>query len=233
MYKIIMRLTTMDSVATKQTLHENLQALATFTATVQGDIDKIHEEFNKNYSQLISHSATVNDPIQIIFDAYEAVPCYNFKRYIEDQHNNYLDGKLAGITHKALRKMAKSKFDYLVNKKKWGAQSPDDDKIAAMAAEIKNLKGQLKLNPQLGIAVRRRARQRTRKTPPTRKPRKRTKHGRRSHLKMANPRKRNMVISPSVGGSTTWRGLSTSQPMTANLARKGRRNRNPLLARTP
>ena len=94
MYKIIMRLTTMDSVATNQSLRENLQALATFAATVQGDIDKIHEEFDKNYSQLISHGATVDDPIQILFDAYEAVPCYNFKKYIENQQNDYLDGKL-------------------------------------------------------------------------------------------------------------------------------------------
>ena len=39
-YKIIMRLTTMDSVATTQSLRENLQNLATFAATVQGDIDK-------------------------------------------------------------------------------------------------------------------------------------------------------------------------------------------------
>ena len=45
--------------------------------------------------------------------------------------------------------MAKSKFDWLVNKKKWGARSPDDDKIVAMAAEIHKLKGQLKLDPKL------------------------------------------------------------------------------------
>ena len=149
MYKIIMRLTTMDSVATNQSLRENLQSLPTFAATVQGDIDKIHEEFDKNYSQLISRGATVDDPIQILFDAYEAVPCYNFKKYIENQQNDYLDGKLAGLTHEALRKMAKSKFDWLVNKKKWGARSPDDDKIVAMAAEINALKGQLKLSPKL------------------------------------------------------------------------------------
>ena len=105
MYKIIMQLTTMDSVATNQTLCENLQALATFAATVQGDIGKIHKEFNKNYSQLISRSATVDDPIQILFNAYKAVPCYNFKWYIKNQHNDYLDGKLAEITHKALHKM--------------------------------------------------------------------------------------------------------------------------------
>ena len=121
MYKIIMRLTTMDSVATNQSLRKNLQALATFAATVQGDIDKIHEEFDKNYSQLISRGATVDDPIQILFDAYEAVPCYNFKTYIENQQNGYLDGKLTGLTQESLRKMAKSKFDWLVIKKKWGA----------------------------------------------------------------------------------------------------------------
>ena len=34
MYTIIIRLTAMDSVATNQSLHENLQALATFAATV-------------------------------------------------------------------------------------------------------------------------------------------------------------------------------------------------------
>jgi hypothetical protein len=149
MYKIIMRLTTMDSVATTQSLRENLQNLATFAVTVQGDIDKIHEEFDKNYSQIIARGATVDDPIQLLFDAYLAVPCYNFKKYIEIQQDNYLDGNLPGLSHDALRKMAKSKFDWLVNKKKWGARSPDDDKIVAMAAEIKDLKGQLKLNPQL------------------------------------------------------------------------------------
>ncbi len=144
-----MQLTTMDSVATTQSLRKNLQALAMYAATVKGDIDKIHKDFDKNYSQIIARGTTVDDPIQIFFYAFEAVPCYNFKKYIKNQQNDYLDGKLAGLTHEALHKMAKSKFDWLVNKKKWGARSPDDDKIGAMAAEINNLKGQLKLAPKL------------------------------------------------------------------------------------
>ncbi len=45
--------------------------------------------------------------------------------------------------------MAKTKYNWLVGKKKWGAKSPDDEKIVAMAAEIKLLKGRLKLNPKL------------------------------------------------------------------------------------
>jgi hypothetical protein len=45
--------------------------------------------------------------------------------------------------------MAKRKFDFLKTKGKWGAKSPDDEKIVAMAAKINSLKGQLKLDPKL------------------------------------------------------------------------------------
>ena len=149
MYKVIMRLATMDSVATTQTLRDNLQNLGTFAATVKGDIDKIHAEFDKNYSQLLSRGASVDDPIQILFDAYQVVPCYNFQTYIGRQYDDYLDGRLTIAHHELLLKMAKTKYDWLVSKKKWGAKSPDDEKIVAMAAEIKSLQGKLKLNPKL------------------------------------------------------------------------------------
>ncbi len=47
--------------------------------------------------------------------------------------------------------IAKCKFDFLKTKGKWGAKSLDDKKIVAMAAEIKSLKGQLKLDPKLSV----------------------------------------------------------------------------------
>ncbi len=50
------------------------------------------------------------------------------------------------MTHESLIGMAKSKFNYLRNK---GAKSIDDNKIVAMTAAINELKGQLKLSPQL------------------------------------------------------------------------------------
>jgi hypothetical protein len=67
---------------------------------------------------------------------------------MKQQHDDYLNGKLT-ITHKALIATAKAKMDYLKLKGKWGAKSPDNKKILAMAAEITALKGQLKLNPKL------------------------------------------------------------------------------------
>ncbi len=147
-----MRLATIDSVATIQALRDNLQALGTFASTVSGNIDKINSEFDKNYSQIIARGATVDDPIGILFSAYQVVPCYHFKSYINRMHKDYLDGKLATLTHESLVGMAKSKFNYLRTKGTWGAESPDNDKIIAMTAAFDTLKGQLKLSPQLAAA---------------------------------------------------------------------------------
>jgi hypothetical protein len=102
MYKIIMHLATIDSVATTQTLRDALQLLGVYMATVSCDIDKVHNKFDKNYSQLNARGATVDDPIGILFEAYLVVPRHNFYMYIHHQHEDYLDGKLTSITHKAL-----------------------------------------------------------------------------------------------------------------------------------
>ncbi len=153
MYKVIMRLATIDTVATTQTLQDNLQNLGVFAATVNGDINKIHGEFDKNFSQLIAHGATVNDPIGILFDAYSVVSCYNFKQYIKRQHKDYLDEKLTSITHENLMTSAMRKYDYLKVKGQWGAKSTNDKKIVDILATISALKGHLKLDDKLGKLV--------------------------------------------------------------------------------
>ena len=97
---------------------------------------------------LLIQCLPVDDPLSILFNTYLVVPCYHFKSYMKQKHNNYLDGTLT-ITHEALMAFAKSHFDYLKNTGQWGAESPDNKKIVAMAAEINTLKGQLKLDPKL------------------------------------------------------------------------------------
>jgi hypothetical protein len=116
MYKIIMCLATIDSVATTQTLHDSLQLLEVFAATVSGNIDKLHNKFDKTCSQLIARGATIDNLIGILFDAYLVVPSHNFKSYIHCQHEDYLNGKLTAITHVALMTSAERKFDWLKTK---------------------------------------------------------------------------------------------------------------------
>jgi hypothetical protein len=45
---------TINSVATTQTLQDNLQKLGVFEVTVKGNIDKVSAEFHTNYSQLLA-----------------------------------------------------------------------------------------------------------------------------------------------------------------------------------
>ncbi len=81
------------------------------------------------------------------------VPCHHFKSYIHRQHEDYLDSKLASVTHEALMTSAKRKFDWLKTKGLWGAKSPDNKKIVAMTATFNALKGQLKLDSKLSAIV--------------------------------------------------------------------------------
>ncbi len=149
LYKIIMRLATIDSIATTQTLQGNLQNLGVFAATVNGDINKIHGKFDRNHSQLLACGATVDNPIGLLFDAHSVVPCHNFKEYIRRYHDDWLDGKLTGITHKTLMTFATRNCNYLKTKGTWGAKSPSDKKIVAILAVLNALKGHLKLDDKL------------------------------------------------------------------------------------
>ncbi len=79
MYKTIMRLATIDSIATTKTLHANLNNLPSYAASVNGNVDLINSYFDTNYTQILARGATVDDPIAKLFDAYLSVPDYNFK----------------------------------------------------------------------------------------------------------------------------------------------------------
>jgi hypothetical protein len=90
MYKIIMRLATIDSVVTTKTLHANLNNLHIYAASVNGDIDLINSYFNVNYSQILARGSTVDDPIAKFFDAYLVVPDFNFKQYMAKKQDDMM-----------------------------------------------------------------------------------------------------------------------------------------------
>ncbi len=147
MYKIIMRLAMIDSVATDEALRANFTNLPIYAASINGDIDVINSYFDVNYSQLLARGSTINDPIAKLFDAYLVVPNYTFKQYISKKEDDYHDGNLGlNFTHKNLMAQATAKFTYLTMRKLWGSKSPDKERLIAMIAD---LKGKLKLVPAL------------------------------------------------------------------------------------
>eukprot|EP00804_Cyclotella_cryptica_P030718 CCRYP_009136-RA/>CCRYP_009136-RA protein AED:0.27 eAED:0.27 QI:0/-1/0/1/-1/1/1/0/399 len=151
MYKTIMRLATLDGKATVTALRANLRKLTLYAIKENGNIDKIHTYFNHNYAQLKARGQSVDDVHTILFNAYlQGVPDATFHDYIRRLQDNWMDqtGDMRDATHKDIMKKAKAKFDLLVNSGKWGAKSPDQEKIIALEAEGKELKD-LKLSAEL------------------------------------------------------------------------------------
>jgi hypothetical protein len=74
LYKIVMRLTTLDTKSTNKTLRDRLKDLPMVAVTaLNGDIDAIHPYFNDTYSQLRACGEAVDDKEDLLFAAYANV----------------------------------------------------------------------------------------------------------------------------------------------------------------
>jgi hypothetical protein len=239
LYKVIMHLATIDSIATTKVLRANLNNLPIYAALVNGDINLINSYFDTNYMQILARGSTMDDPIAKLFDAYLVVPDYNFKQYIMKKQDDYHDGNLgANFTHKSLMAQATAKFTYLTTRKIWGSKSPDEERLITMIAD---LKGNLKLAPALAdkrkqttrraTSIRATPRSRTRRTRQTRLTRRRRKLGASSLPRMAIQPPRKWLERSTSGASTTWLGalILPRSAALAQLARKlrSRRTRSP------
>ena len=146
-YKKIMQLATIDSIATTKTLRANLTNLPIYAASVNGDIDLINFYFKVNYSQILARGATINDPVSKLFDAYLSVSDFAFKEYMKKKQEAYHDGDLGtSLTHEKRMAQATAKITYLTTQGLRGSRSPDKEKLIAMIADQK---GKLKLGPAL------------------------------------------------------------------------------------
>ncbi len=142
MYKTIMRLATLDGNATITALRANLRELMQYTIKQNGNIDKIHAYFNQNYMQLKARGQSIDDVHTILFKAYlQGVSDTTFHDYMRRLQDDWMDqtGDMRDATHEDIMKKAKAKYDLLVNSGKWGAKSPDQEKIIALEAQLKDL----------------------------------------------------------------------------------------------
>ncbi len=90
--------------------------------------------------------------MDILFAAYAAVPCSNFRSYIKRKQDKYTDWSKT-LGYEELILLATNKYNLLKQEGAWGAKSPDEEKIFTMQAELTALKGQLELSPNLKQAA--------------------------------------------------------------------------------
>lgn len=92
LFKIIMKLATVDSKATTEKLRDQLNHLDVYAASkCDNDLEKLHEFFDVNYTQLIGRGESIDDPIAILFKAYKGMQDRTFNAYIEQKKNDYFE----------------------------------------------------------------------------------------------------------------------------------------------
>ena len=155
MYKTMMRLATLDGNAMVTALRSDLCKLMQYAIKQNGNIDEIHTYFNQNFAQIKTRGQSVDDVHTILFKAYlQGVPDATFHDYMSRMQDDWMDqtGDMKDATHEDIVKKAKAKYYLLVNSGRWGVKSPDQEKIIALEAQVKELKD-LKLSAQLIIKL--------------------------------------------------------------------------------
>jgi hypothetical protein len=125
-------------------------------------------------------------------------------------------------------------MDHLKLKSKWGAKSPNDEKIVAMAAKITALKGQLKLNLKLSAIAEEGKKKgnkgdkgdegkkwKNKKNTSNKKDHKRDESGSKCHPRKTKRRRNKLESTLTIGANTIWCGQSTDL-LTASWARSTR-----------
>jgi hypothetical protein len=146
LYKVIMRLTTLDTKSTNKSLRDRLKDLPTVAATLNGDVDALHTYFNDVYNQLKARGEDVDDKEDILFAAYANIPDGKFQAYMEKKESDWYEdvNDMRGQDWTGIMKKAKQKYDLLKGDThyKWGTPSIAEQKVIALQAQVEDLKSE-------------------------------------------------------------------------------------------
>ena len=154
LWKVIMRLTTLDTKMTNKALRNVIKDLPIYAVTVKGDIDIIHKQFLEHYALLKARGEEVDDKEGILFDAYSHVPDAEFRKYMAGKKDDYYDNvnDMEDATYEDIIKKATTKFNLLkaASDHVWGAPSDEEAQVIALKAELYRVNDKaLKLSKQL------------------------------------------------------------------------------------
>lgn len=157
-YKIIMRLTTLDTKMTNQALRDVIKGLPAYATKVNGDIVAIHKRFDDHYTMLKARGEDVEDKEGILFNTYSHVPDAEFRKYMKDKKDAYIEdiNDMKGAKWEDIMKKAMAKYKLLQSDTtyEWGSPSEEESKIIALRAEVLEIKDK---NLQLSKALKQKA----------------------------------------------------------------------------
>ena len=150
LYKVIMKLTTLDDRSTDKALRDTIKNLPAYATSVNGDIDKINSYFDNALAQLQARGNDADDKEAILFQAYLQVPDQEFRRWVVRKKDDWYEqsGGMQNATYVNIMQLARQKYINLKldDQHHWGAPSEEESKIIALEALLDK---QLKLTKDL------------------------------------------------------------------------------------
>ena len=137
--RVIIKESIIDTNATKRSIREQLSKLDQYAIKVNGDVEKLNQHAKDLLDSLSSFGATTHDTILNLFKAYETIEDKNFAHYIRVKKDEFDEGK--DIEPQKLMKLAENKFKMLVEDGKWQEPDKQSERIIALEAQLKQLKG--------------------------------------------------------------------------------------------
>ena len=150
--KVLMRTTTMDSVATTKSLKAELLGLTGFATKNNGDVPLILAKFVEIRNRLRAAGVEVDSTQDHLFAALTSNQVKKFAQYISLKEDSHDDGT-APISADELVIVAQQKYNLMVDRGEWAAEASKIDEIVAMRAEINDLKGKLTLTDKTKAAA--------------------------------------------------------------------------------
>lgn len=152
LFKVLMRMSTMDSVATIKSLKADLLGLPAFAAKNGGDVPMILAKFVETRNRLRAAGVEVDSTQDNLFAALTSNPVEKFAQYISLKEDAHDDGS-APMSADDLVIVAQQKFNLMVDRGEWAAESKKKDELVAMQAMINDLKGKLTLTDKTKAAA--------------------------------------------------------------------------------
>ena len=136
--KVLIRESYLDSNATSSMLRIKLANLDEYIVTVKHDIQKFNNYVKVLIEALRARGETSHDTLTNLFQAYAACSDQTFVKYISDIQSQWEDNEKT-LTVNQLMDKAVTKFRMLQTKQVWEAPTPQDEKIIALEAKIKQM----------------------------------------------------------------------------------------------
>jgi hypothetical protein len=139
--KVILLTFYVETNATDFHLREMIHELPSKMKDLQSDILNFNTHVRTIVEQLASGGGESSDLILCLFKAYAVVEDSDFKRFIQRRKDDHDDG--VTITAEALMALAQTKFAQLKQSRKWKSKTPEEAKLIALTAQLKDAKEKL------------------------------------------------------------------------------------------